>query len=204
MSPLVDSHCHLDAGEFDSDRSAVIARAQAAGVRLQVVPAVTAASWPKLRVVCQQAPGLHGLLHPMFLAEHRPDHLPLLREWIERERPCAIGECGLDFFVEGLDEEAQQAYFIGQLQLAREFELPVIVHARRAVDAVIAAIRRRRLRGVVHSFSGSPEQAAQLHRQGFLLGLGGPLTYERAQRLQRLVRDAAGTAAAGDRRARPA
>ena len=125
----------------------------------------------------------------MFLAEHRPDHLPLLREWIVRERPCAIGECGLDFFVEGLDAEAQQAYFIGQLQLAREFELPVIVHARRAVDAVIAAIRRvGGLRGVVHSFSGSPEQAAQLHRQGFLLGLGGPLTYDRAQRLQRLVR----------------
>lgn len=189
---LVDSHCHLDASEFDRDRAAVVERAQAAGVRLQVVPAVTAASWPKLREVCQQAPGLYPAygLHPMFLAEHQPGHLPLLREWIERERPCAIGECGLDFFVEGLDAEAQQAYFIGQLELAREFELPVIVHARRAVDAVIAAIRRvGGLRGVVHSFSGSPEQAAQLHRQGFLLGLGGPLTYERAQRLQRLVRE---------------
>ncbi|MBH1747719.1 TatD family hydrolase [Stenotrophomonas maltophilia] len=191
MTPLVDSHCHLDASEFDADRPAVIERAGAAGVREQVVPAVTAASWPKLREVCRQAPGLYPAygLHPMFLTEHRPEHLPLLREWIERERPCAIGECGLDFFVEGLDAEAQQAYFIGQLELAREFELPVILHARRAVDAVIAAIRRiGGLRGVVHSFSGSPEQAAQLHRQGFLLGLGGPLTYERAQRLQRLVR----------------
>lgn len=191
MSLLVDSHCHLDASEFDADRTAVIERAGAAGVRAQVVPAVTAASWPKLREVCRQAPGLYPAygLHPMFLAAHRPDHLPLLREWIERERPCAIGECGLDFFVEGLDAEAQQAYFIAQLELAREFELPVIVHARRAVDAVIAAIRRiGGLRGVVHSFSGSPEQAAQLHRLGFLLGLGGPLTYERAQRLQRLVR----------------
>jgi TatD DNase family protein len=192
LSLLVDSHCHLDADEFDSDRAAVIARAQAAGVRLQVVPAVTAGSWPKLREVCRQAPGLYPAygLHPMFLAEHRPGHLPLLREWIERERPCAIGECGLDFFAEGLDAEAQQAYFVGQLELAREYELPVIVHARRAVDAVIAAIRRvGSLRGVVHSFSGSPEQAAQLHRQGFLLGLGGPLTYDRAQRLQRLVRE---------------
>ncbi|HIE1462389.1 TPA: TatD family hydrolase, partial [Stenotrophomonas maltophilia] len=192
MSLLVDSHCHLDASEFDRDRAAVVERAQAAGVHQQVVPAVTAASWPKLREVCQQTPGLYPAygLHPMFLAEHQPGHLPLLREWIERERPCAIGECGLDFFVEGLDAEAQQAYFIGQLELAREFELPVIVHARRAVDAVIAAIRRvGGLRGVVHSFSGSPEQAAQLHRQGFLLGLGGPLTYERAQRLQRLVRE---------------
>ncbi len=192
MSLLVDSHCHLDASEFDRDRAAVVERAQAAGVHQQVVPAVTAASWPKLREVCQLAPGLYPAygLHPMFLAEHRPGHLSELREWIERERPCAIGECGLDFLVEGLDAGTQQAYFIGQLELAREFELPVIVHARRAVDAVIAAIRRiGGLRGVVHSFSGSPEQAAQLHRQGFLLGLGGPLTYERAQRLQRLVRE---------------
>ena len=192
MSLLVDSHCHLDASAFDRDRAAVVDRAQAAGVRAQVVPAVTAESWPKLREVCRQAPGLYPAygLHPMFLAAHRPEHLPLLRGWIERERPCAIGECGLDFFVEGLDAEAQQAYFIGQLELAREFDLPVIVHARRAVDAVIAAIRRTGgLRGVVHSFSGSPEQAAQLHRLGFLLGLGGPLTYDRAQRLQRLVRE---------------
>ena len=189
---LIDSHCHLDASEFDPDRDAVIARAQAAGVQAQVVPAVTAASWPKLRQVCQQAPALYPAygLHPMFLAEHRPAHLPQLRDWIERERPCAIGECGLDFFVDDLDMQAQQDYFLGQLQLAREFDLPVIVHARKAVDAVIAAIRRiGGLRGVVHSYSGSPEQAVQLHKQGFLLGLGGPLTHERAQRLHRLVRD---------------
>ncbi len=189
---LIDSHCHLDASEFDADRTAVIERARAAGVQAQVVPAVTAASWPKLREVCQQAPGLYPAygLHPMFLADHRPEHLGQLREWVERERPCAIGECGLDFFVEGLDAEAQQDYFIGQLKLARDFDLPVIVHARRAVDAVIAAIRRiGGLRGVVHSFPGSPEQAAQLDKLGFLLGLGGPLTYDRAQRLQRLVRE---------------
>lgn len=189
---LIDSHCHLDASEFDPDRTAVIERARAAGVQAQVVPAVTTASWPKLREVCQQAPGLYPAygLHPMFLADHRPEHLGQLREWVERERPCAIGECGLDFFVEGLDAEAQQDYFIGQLKLARDFDLPVIVHARRAVDAVIAAIRRiGGLRGVVHSFPGSPEQAAQLDKLGFLLGLGGPLTYDRAQRLQRLVRE---------------
>ncbi|MEG2805216.1 TatD family hydrolase [Stenotrophomonas sp.] len=187
---LVDSHCHLDADEFDADRSAVIARARAVGVRAQVVPAVTAASWTKLRQTCQLADGLYPAygLHPMFLDAHQPGHLDELRDWIERERPCAVGECGLDFFVEGLDAERQQQYFLGQLRLAREFDLPVIVHARRAVDAVIAAIRQvGGLRGVVHSFPGSPEQAAQLHRLGFLLGLGGPLTYDRAQRLQRLV-----------------
>ena len=127
-------------------------------------------------------------LHPMYLASHRPEHLHELRGWLERERPVAVGECGLDYFVEGLDADAQQACFDGQLQLAREFELPVIVHARRAVDAVIASIRKvGGLRGVVHSFSGSAEQAAQLHKLGFLLGIGGPVTHERANRLRGIV-----------------
>lgn len=190
---LVDSHCHLDAEEFDPDRTQVIERARAAGVRRQLVPAVTAASWPKLREVCASAPGLYPAygLHPTFLAQHRPQHLDRLRDWIERERPVAIGECGLDFFVEGLDRQAQAFYFEGQLRLARDTGLPLVVHARRAVDAVIASVRRigatTGLRGVVHSFSGSPEQARQLWEHGFLVGLGGPLTYERAQRLRRLV-----------------
>ena len=187
---LVDSHSHFDAPEFDGDRDAALARARAAGVTRQVVPAVAASSWPKLREVCAQDAGLFPAygLHPMYLAEHRPAHLDALRAWIEREHPLAIGECGLDFFVEGLDEDEQRRYFEGQLRLAREFDLPLIVHARRAVDAVIAAIRKvGGLRGVVHSFSGSAEQAAQLHKLGFLLGIGGPVTYERANRLRGIV-----------------
>lgn len=187
---LVDSHSHFDASEFDPDRDAALARARAAGVDRQVVPAVAAASWPRLREVCARDGGLFPAygLHPMYLAEHQPAHLDELRQWIERERPVAVGECGLDFFVEGLDADDQQHYFDGQLQLAREFDLPVIVHARRAVDAVIASIRRvGRLRGVVHSFSGSVEQARQLWKLGFLLGLGGPVTYERANRLRKLA-----------------
>jgi len=195
---LIDSHCHLDAPEFDGDRDAVVARARAAGVTHQVVPAVDAAGWPKLRDLCRATAGLHPAygLHPMYLDGHRPEHLDQLRAWIERERPVAVGECGLDYFVDGLDPAAQQAYFEGQLRLAREFDLPVIVHARRAVDAVIATLRRiggpgsgkgQALRGVVHSWSGSDEQARQLWKLGFLLGLGGPVTYARANRLRRLA-----------------
>ena len=186
---LVDSHSHLDAAEFDDDREEVIARARRAGVTKQVLCATAAAQWPKLREVCAEA-GLYPAygLHPTFLALHRKQHLDRLREWIERERPVAVGECGLDYFIEGLDPQAQMEYFEAQLRLAREYELPVIVHARRAVDAVIAAIRRvGNLRGVVHSFSGSQQQAQQLWQAGFLLGLGGPVTYERAQRLRRLA-----------------
>jgi TatD DNase family protein len=187
---LVDSHCHLDAAEFDADRHAVIARAQASGVTRQIVPAVDAAHWAKLRDVCSRGTGLFPAygLHPMYLDVHRPEHLTQLREWIERERPVAVGECGLDYFVEGLDRDTQSLYFDGQLRLAREFDLPVVVHARRAVDAVIAAIRKTgKLRGVVHSYSGSVEQARQLWDLGFLIGLGGPVTYDRANRLRQLA-----------------
>jgi TatD DNase family protein len=190
MHALVDSHCHLDAAEFDPDRDEVIARARLAGVARQLVPAIDAAGWPKLREVCASAPGLYPAygLHPMYLSSHRPEHLHELRAWIERERPLAVGECGLDYFVEGLDRDEQSRYFEGQLELAREYDLPVIVHARHAVEAAIAAFRRvGGLRGVVHSYSGSEEQAGQLWKAGFLLGLGGPVTYDRAKRLRRIV-----------------
>lgn len=190
MTVLIDSHCHLDAAEFDRDRDDVIARAKAGGIQQQVVPATHADGWEKLRDVCAADDGLHPAygMHPMFLSQHRKEHLDELRDWIERERPVAVGECGLDHYVDGLDADAQQTYFDGQLRLAREFGLPVIVHARRAVDAVIAAIRKvGGLRGVVHSYAGSEEQARQLWKLDFLIGLGGPVTYPRANRLRRLV-----------------
>lgn len=189
---LFDSHSHLDAAEFDADRGAVVARAQASGVGQQLLPAVEFSSWPHLKTVCHQYTGLYPAygLHPMFLASHAPEHIPALRKWIELEKPKAVGECGLDFFVEALDAEQQRFYFIEQLKLAREYDLPVVLHARRAVDEVIASIRKiGGLRGVIHSYSGSKEQARQLFHLGFSLGIGGPITYERAQRLRGLVKD---------------
>lgn len=187
---LIDSHCHLDAPEFDADREAVIARARAAGVMTQVIPAVAASGWPKLRDLCTEGSGLRPAygMHPMFLAEHRREHIDALRALLRNERAVAVGECGLDFHVPGLDQTQQRFLFDAQLRIAREFDLPVIVHARKAVDAVIAAIRTiGGLRGIVHSFSGSEQQAEQLWKLGFCLGIGGPVTYERAQRLRRIV-----------------
>lgn len=187
---LIDSHCHLDVCEFDADRDDVLARARASGVSRQVVPAIGAAGFAKLRDLCRAESGLHPAygLHPMYLAQHRPEHLDQLATWIDREHPVAVGECGLDFYVEGLDAGAQRRYFRRQLELAREFGLPVVLHARRAVDEVIATLRSvGKLSGVVHSFSGSMEQAQQLWTMGFCLGLGGPLTYPRAHRLHGLV-----------------
>ncbi|MBS7455834.1 TatD family hydrolase [Coralloluteibacterium stylophorae] len=187
---LVDTHSHLDMPAFDADRDEVLARARTADVLRHVLAATHHDAWPRLRTVCAAHAGLHPAygLHPVFLPRHRRGHLASLREWLERERPVAVGECGLDFHVEGLSHDEQLVYFDAQLRLARDLDLPVIVHARRALDAVIQAVRRvGGLSGVVHSFSGSPEQARRLYAQGFMLGIGGPVTYERAQRLRRTV-----------------
>jgi TatD DNase family protein len=187
---LFDSHSHLDVDEYAHDRAEVVMRAQQAGVDQQLIPAIHYEAWENLKTVCAHYSGLYPAygLHPMFLADHKPEHLIALHSWIEREKPNAVGECGLDFFIEGLDVEQQRYYFIEQLKLAREFELPVVVHARRAVDEVIATIKKiGKLHGVIHSYSGSEEQARQLFQLGFSIGIGGPITYDRAQRLRRLV-----------------
>jgi TatD DNase family protein len=190
MSPLFDSHSHLDAPEFDGDRADVLAAARRAGVEEQLVPAVERAAWEGLRQLCAGEPGLYPAygLHPMYLDRHRPEHLDELVNWAEREHPAAIGECGLDFHVEGLDPDLQRHYFRRQLEIARDLDLPVVLHARRAVEETIATLRQvGGLRGVIHSYPGSEEQARQLYALGFSLGIGGPVTYERANRLRRLV-----------------
>jgi TatD DNase family protein len=190
MPQLVDSHVHLDDDAFAADRDTVIARAHDAGVDAMILPAVDAASWPRIKALCAARRGLFPAfgLHPMFLPRHAPEHVDALPAWLDDGCAVAVGEIGLDFHEEGIDRDLQRHYFVDQLQLARERKLPVIVHARGALEEVILTLRRSGdLRGVVHSFSGSEQQARQLWDLGFHLGIGGPVTYERAQRLRRIV-----------------
>jgi TatD DNase family protein len=187
---LVDSHSHFDDILFDADRDAAYQRALSGGILTQIVPAVCASGWPKQKAVCGHYPGLHPAygLHPMLIDEHLPQHLEDLAGWITAEKPVAIGECGLDFFVENPDKNAQRQYFEGQISLAAEYDLPLIIHARRSVEEVINLLRGHKgVRGVLHSFSGSLEQAHRLLDLGFLMGFGGPVTYPGAHRLHRLV-----------------
>ena len=189
---LIDSHSHIDVSAFDQDRAEVIIRARESGVLQQVVPAIARDGWTKLHEVCSEYEGLHAAygLHPMFLAQHQPSDLKELAELLDHQRPIAVGECGLDFHMGGLDHEAQYHYFNAQLALARDRDLPVIVHARKAFDEVTACFRKfEGLRGVVHSFSGSQQQADMLWSLGFSIGIGGPLTYLRAKRLRAIIAD---------------
>jgi TatD DNase family protein len=190
---LIDSHCHLDLAAFDSDRTAVMQSANAAGVSDIIIPAVEAKSWGGLARLCskEQAVNLHAAygLHPMFMAQHSKQHLLDLEQQLSSVESIAVGECGLDFFIPEHDKPQQLEFFTAQLDLAVQFQLPVIIHSRKSLDLVLKELRLRpSLTGVVHSFSGSPQQAKQLIDLGFYLGFGGPITYTRATKLRALIK----------------
>jgi TatD DNase family protein len=187
---LIDSHCHLDDDRFDDNRDQVVAQAHACGVSRMIVPATTANRWEKIQQLCANHDGLYPAygLHPMFIEQHQPLHLAELDEWLEREAPVAVGECGLDFFASRVDEKWQKQLFQEQLHLADQHRLPVIVHARKAMDEVISLLRRQaRHGGVVHSFAGSEQQARQLYDLGFKLGIAATVSFERARKLRAVV-----------------
>jgi TatD DNase family protein len=188
---LIDAHSHFDDASFEADREQALQRAHEAGVLEQVIPAVKADWWPRIKQLCDQTDGLYPSygLHPMFLPDHREEHLKQLRQWAENEHPVAIGECGLDFFIDDSRPDQQRFYFEEQLRIAAEQGLPVIIHARRSLEEVINTLRRYpEVEGMVHSFSGSEQQACRLIDMGFYLSFGGPVTYQRAKRLHRLVK----------------
>ncbi len=192
MTTWFDSHCHLQAPAFDADRTTVWARARATGVRHALLPATCRADWPRVAETCAALPGClpaYGL-HPQFMDRHRPGDLDALAKRLAAGGTNAVGECGLDFFDRDAPRAPQIALFEAQLDLAARFDLPVVIHARRSVQTVLERLRRRPgLRGVLHSYSGSLEQARQLLDLGdFRFGFGGPVTWPRSRRLQALVR----------------
>jgi len=187
---LVDTHCHLDATEFDADRDAVAAAALQAGVGLIVVPAVERANFGAVASVCRDYEGCRAAygIHPMYVDQAREEDLDTLRETVLREHPLAVGEIGLDHFVETRDEARQDFYFSAQLQIARDHGLPVLLHVRRAIDPILKALRLCKVPGgIAHAFNGSRQQADEFIKLGFKLGFGGAMTFPRANRIRELA-----------------
>ncbi|HEX2541943.1 MAG TPA: TatD family hydrolase [Caldimonas sp.] len=192
-SVWIDTHCHLDAAEFEGDRDAVVERARAAGVQQIVLPAVDAGNFARVRELAHR----HGLayalgIHPMCTDAARHADLPLLRQALaahaDDARLVAVGEIGLDHFVPGLDRDRQAAFLTAQLKLAAEFDLPVLLHVRRSVDVVLKHLRASRVRrGIAHAFNGSEQQADAFRELGLRLGFGGALTFDRALRIRRVA-----------------
>lgn len=192
---LIDTHTHLDFPDFDADRQALLAESRALWVRRIVVLGVYQANWQRVWELVQNDPDLHAAfgLHPVYLDDHRPEDLSELGDWLTRlaghRQLCAVGEIGLDYFIETLDRERQQALFDAQLQLAADFALPALIHVRRSHAAVIATLKRFRLKraGIIHAFAGSQEEAREYIKLGFKLGLGGAATWPQALRMHRVL-----------------
>jgi len=191
----IDTHCHLDAAEFETDRAAVIERARAVGVAQIVLPAVGRANFETVRSLAHAHGFAYALgIHPLFVERAADDDLVHLRDALAEhrgdERLVAIGEIGLDHFVPGLDRDRQARFYTAQLRLAREFELPVIVHVRRSADSLLKHLRQVRVvGGIVHAFNGSEQQAEAFVERGFKLGFGGAMTFERALQIRRLAQE---------------
>lgn len=191
---LIDTHTHLDFPDFDADRGEVLARSRQLGVERLVVLGVYQANWQRLWDLVQHEDGLHAAfgLHPVYLDQHQPEHLEQLRDWLQRlaghPKLCAVGEFGLDYFLTELDPTRQQQLFEAQLTLAAEFELPALLHVRRAHGQTIATLKRYRLKrgGIIHAFAGSIEEAREYLKLGFKLGIGGAATWPQALRLRKV------------------
>ncbi|VCU72274.1 putative deoxyribonuclease YjjV [Pigmentiphaga humi] len=195
---LIDTHCHLDAGEFDDDRAQVWARARAAGVARVVIPAVARDNFAVVRGLAHEIDGgTYALgIHPLFVMQADDGDLARLREAVIAALPdprfVAIGEIGLDFFVESIASGAprarQEHFYQAQLKLAAEFDLPVLLHVRRSQDVLLKYLRRIDVPGgIAHAFNGSRQQADLFVQRGFALGLGGEMTYERSRNIRRLA-----------------
>jgi TatD DNase family protein len=201
----IDSHCHLDAPEWsDQERLAVREQARAAGVGMCVLPAVERAHWPTVRRLAHQTGDAYALgIHPLYVPRASDDDLRALQTTLEhcRDDPqlVAVGEIGLDFFVPELQPPAlrdkQGRFYAAQLQLAWQFGLPVILHVRRSADLLLKGLRDAQSRGqgvcggIAHAFNGSQQQAHQFIERGFLLGVGGAVTFATAHQLRRLATD---------------
>lgn len=195
---LIDTHCHLDALEFSEDRDAVIKRAGCAGVGAIVIPAVERANFAAVQELARQFGGGYYALgiHPIAVPDAQDEDLEYLEQRLEASledpRFVGIGEIGLDFFLPELKQpamrEKQERFFDAQLKLARRFELPVIVHVRRSQDDILKYLRRYEgVTGIAHAFNGSFQQAEQFIHQGFALGFGGAMTFERSLQIRRLA-----------------
>ncbi len=188
-----DTHCHLDAAEFDADRSAVLLRARAAGVAQLVLPAVAVANFDSVRALAHAHGCAYALgIHPLYVGPAQDEDLDRLQQALQQHRDdprlVAVGEIGLDHFVPGLDRERQARFYMAQLKLARDAGLPVILHVRRSADALLQGLRRVAVQGgIAHAFNGSAVQAQHFVERGFRLGFGGTLTFDRALQIRALA-----------------
>ncbi|WP_428772992.1 TatD family hydrolase [Vibrio sp.] len=190
---LFDTHCHFDFAPFAADFALNWQQAQAQGVKRMVIPAVGESNWHRIDQLSRHNHGLYYALgwHPHFLQGEPDVALDLLAQALEsRTEQCiAVGECGLDFAID-TSPERQEQFFTGQIELALRLQLPLIIHSRKAHNRILQLLKQYHFNagGILHAFSGSYQQAMQFVELGFYIGVGGVITYPRANKTRHAVK----------------
>lgn len=187
----IDSHCHLDFGDFSHPLD-LIDKLKGAGCKRVMVPAICAQYFDRVLAFQKLKPEFIDLalgLHPYFMDQHSQSSLNKLSDYLQRHKPLAVGEMGLDKMLNPEGFEQQLTLFKAQLIIAKQHNLPIIVHSRKAHDEVAKCIKDTQFNGggFIHGFSGSQQQAKRYLNAGFAMGLGGALTYERAKAMHKMV-----------------
>ncbi len=188
---MIDSHCHLDFEAFDNDREQVLQRAADNNISDIIIPGTRKVYWQRIKTLSKQYPQLHACygLHPYWVNQHRDADLQLLSDYIDTNRPVALGECGLDFRPQQADKKTQLFFFEAQLDIASTYQLPVVIHSVNATEDVIRSIKKYNISGMIHSYSGSSEQARQLADLTFYISFSGSVTYGNAKKIRGAARD---------------
>jgi TatD DNase family protein len=192
---LIDTHAHLDSAEYIGEHALDVGQLRQSGVEWVVVPAVSPENFATVRSLAHSSVGVvYSLgIHPLCVGQCPDNALEVLRHHLvaNRDDPklVAVGEIGLDHFIAQGNQTRQLAFFQAQLRLAREFNLPVILHVRRAVDEIARECRKFKVSlGIAHAFNGSIQQARALRKIGLHLGFGGAMTWGRALQIRRLAK----------------
>ncbi|MEZ8141723.1 deoxyribonuclease YjjV [Enterovibrio norvegicus FF-454] len=190
---MIDTHCHFDFPPFDDETANWVSRTAAAGVHHLIVPSVAVSNWQTTANLANTFPTISFALglHPVWLHEHHDDDIEKLDHALSlAPKACvAVGECGLDFAINNPQPEKQITLLRGQLALAEKHQLPVILHCRKAHNELLQILNEfPRVKGVLHAFSGSEQVGLNYVRRGFLLGIGGTITYERANKTRNAVK----------------
>ncbi len=189
---MIDTHCHFDFPPFSDDPHLWLENAKQAGVEKLIIPSVKQETWRYIKQLSASSEMLYYSLglHPVWIAEHQEIDLEILEKELIKATPfcVAIGEIGLDFSKENAQKEKQSAYLSKQLALAEHYQYPVILHCRKAQNELLQILNKfPRVRGVLHGFSGSEQIGLAFIKRGFLLGIGGSITYPRANKTRQAV-----------------
>ena len=190
---FVDTHCHFDFPPFSEQQSDSLQRAASAGVEKIIVPAVAASRFHGVLALADAHPPLYAALglHPIAITEHRDEDIAALERHLQQQpaKLVAIGEIGLDLYMDDPQFDKQQALLDAQLRLARDYQLPVILHSRRTHDKLAMHLKRIEVPrcGVVHGFAGSLQQAQRFITAGYAIGVGGTITYPRASKTRETI-----------------